>query len=97
MNQTILNAIVKKQIISFSYRGHDRIAEPHVYGSKDGVEQVLVYQVGGSSSSGGLPEWRRVDVQLMTNLALTGQEFPGPRPTTTGNHSAWDVTYAIVK
>lgn len=37
-----------------------RIAEPHDYGIRDGVAQLLVFQVGGESRSGTLPNWRWV-------------------------------------
>ena len=47
MNQQIVNAVRNKKMIEFDYGGHHRIAEPHVYGRNGGVEQVLVYQVGG--------------------------------------------------
>ena len=97
MNQEIVNAIRSRKLIRFDYRGHDRVAEPHVYGSKSGIEQLLVYQVRGSSSSGGLPEWRRVDVPGMTSLTILDESFSGPRPYPSGRHSSWDVTYEIVR
>jgi len=89
-------AIREKRLIEFDYAGHHRVAEPHIYGSHHGVDQLLVYQVAGSSSSGGLPQWRRVDVHGMSGLVVLETTFAGRRPTPSGPHSAWDMTYEIV-
>jgi hypothetical protein len=97
MNQAIVSAIAQRSVIEFSYHGHARVAEPHVYGVKNGTEQLLIYQIGGTSSSGQIPEWRRVDVGAMASLVVTPRTFPGARPTPTGQHSSWDQTYAIVR
>ena len=97
MNQLIQDAIRTKNMIEFDYGGHHRITEPHVHGVHDGVEQLLAYQVEGGSSSGGLPEWRRVDVPRMSNLRKMDRTFAGPRPNPSGRHSPWDTTYPVVK
>lgn len=76
MDQRLVDAIRNKRIIEFDYGGYHRIAEPHVYGLNGGVEQLLVYQVAGGSSSGGLPEWRRVDVPGMSGLSVLEDTFP---------------------
>lgn len=91
----LVDAILNKRLISFEYGGLPRIAEPHVYGVSKGVEELQVYQVGGESSSGGLPQWRRIIVVRMTALELLPQTFPGQRPTPT--HSTWDTIYALVQ
>ena len=90
-------AIGNKNIIEFDYHSHHRIAEPHILGIKDGNEQVLVYQTGGTSSSGGLPEWRRMDVREVSNLAVMDRKFAGPRPYPSGKHSSFDRIIAVVK
>ena len=97
MNQAIVSAIQTRSMIEFNYNGHNRIAEPHIYGRHNGTEQVLGYQVAGGSSSGGLPEWRRFDIPKMSNLRVLEEVFAGPRPSETGEHSHWDTTFAIVK
>lgn len=51
MSDLIMIAITEKKIIEFDYDGYHRIAEPHVYGMLDGKYEVLVYQIGGGSSS----------------------------------------------
>ena len=96
MNDTIINAISNKKIIEFDYHEHHRIAEPHIYGILGGEEDILVYQTGGTSSSGGIPEWRRMHLSEISNLIVTDQTFAGRRETPTGKHSSFDRTFAIV-
>ena len=83
-------------MIRFVYRGHVRIAEPHVAGIKDGKEGMLTYQTGGSSSSGGLPMWRRFELDGVSQLEMLDDDFPGRREASSGEHSSWDETYEIV-
>ena len=97
MNQQIIKAIRGKRLIEFDYHGYHRVAEPHVYGQNHGVDQLLVYQIRGGSSSGRLPDWRRVDLQGIINLIATEETFHGPRSNVSGRHSTWDRTYEIVK
>ena len=96
MENLILEAIANKRLIEFTYRNLPRIAEPHVYGVINGVWQILGYQTGGQSSRGGLPEWRRFDLNQMTRLTILALTFPGRRPFPSGNHSSWDSRLAIV-
>ena len=93
----IRTAIANKEVVKFFYHGYERIAEPHVYGRKGGKIQVLFYQIGGGSSSGGLPQWRRMDVDEMSGLQTTGQHFQGPRDYPSGEHSDWDDRFGVVK
>lgn len=96
MEQLILQAIATKKLIAFSYCGHTRLVEPHVLGVCGGVTQLLGYQVGGSSGSGGIPEWRRFDLPMILDLKLTSTSFPGRRPFPSGEHSSWDRQIAVV-
>lgn len=96
MEDLIPEAIAKRQLIEFYYHNLPRIAEPHVYGITNGVRQVLGYQTGGQSSNGGLPDWRRFDLNQMSRLAILTQTFPGRRPIPSGKHSSWDTHIAIV-
>jgi hypothetical protein len=96
MDLELVSAIQGKRMIEFDYGGHHRVAEPHVYGRIRGVDELLVYQVAGSSSSGGLPQWRRVVVDRMSGLTISADVFPGPRPNPSGEHSVWDEYYAVV-
>lgn len=96
MNQIIQQAIATKKLIEFTYGGHPRLVESHVLGINGGVTQVLGYQVGGSSSSGGIPEWRRFDLPRISGLKITSQSFPGRRSFPSGKHSSWDHQIAVV-
>lgn len=95
--QIIERAMDDKSVIEFTYGGHRRIAEPHVIGENKGSLGILCYQIGGSSSSssGGLPQWRRFDLSGIQNLAAVDAHFPGQRPEY-GRHSSWDRTIKIV-
>ena len=77
----IREAIGNSNIIEFSYHGHDRIAELHVYGIHNGRKQVLVYKIGGSTVSGGLPNWRWINVDEISSIRITQQSFYGQRPS----------------
>lgn len=96
MNHMIEQAIASKKLVEFLYSGHSRVVEPHVLGVNGGITQVLGYQVGGSSSSGGIPEWRRFDVPKMSGLKILEESFPGRRPYPSGKHSSWDRQIAVV-
>lgn len=95
MDAFIRDAIATKQVIVFAYQGHQRVVEPHIYGRKDGVLQILGYQIGGRSSQGKLPDWRRFDLPLMRDLQLHGSGFAGAREVN-ARHSAWDIKFLIV-
>lgn len=96
MQDQIVAAINAKRVVSFTYSGHQRVVEPHVLGEAGGKIQLLGYQIGGSSSSGGIPEWRRFDLAGMSDLSTLAQDFPGARPYPSGKHSAWTYQIAVV-
>ena len=96
VDDIIRRAISNKEIVEFFYHGHMRTAEPHVYGRLDGRSQLLVFQIGGGSSSGALPDWRRVQLAEVSGLRTTGQKFAGPRPNPSGRHSPFDEVLATV-
>jgi hypothetical protein len=94
----IRNAIANKDVIEFTYRGYPRVAEPHVYGIKGGKRQILVYQVGGLTSSGSVPDWRRINLEEVIGLKVTGgQKFAGPRENKSSDYDDWDTVIAAVK
>lgn len=96
MTQVIEQAIQSKKLVEFMYSGHLRVVEPHVLGVNGGVTQLLGYQIGGTSSSGGIPEWRRFDIPKMSGLSVCNESFPGTRPYPSGKHSSWNYQIAIV-
>lgn len=71
-----------------------RIAEPHLLGEHAGRIQMLVYQIGGSSSSGSLPHWRRVDLADVVDLRVLTDGFDGPR---TDRFPNWDRVITRVR
>jgi hypothetical protein len=89
-------AINTRKLISFQYHGKDRLAEPHDYGRYQGARRLLSYQVGGESTSGGLPNWRLVEVEDIGSLKITPKTFRGNRPTPSGQHYKWDAIFASV-
>jgi hypothetical protein len=97
MKSEMVKAVRDKAVLSFSYGGHVRTGEPHIVGAKNGVDQILFYQTGGTSSSGDLPEWRRFDLNKISGFARTGEHFAGKRPTPSGRHSDWDTRFVVVE
>jgi hypothetical protein len=99
LNTSIIrNAISNKDIIEFTYRGFLRIAEPHVYGVKGGKRQILVYQIGGLTSSGSIPDWRRINLDDVIGIRVPGnQKFAGPRDNKSSDYDDWDTVIAAVK
>jgi hypothetical protein len=83
-------AITQRRKIRFWYNGKERIAEPHDYGIQDGKTRLLVYQTGGQSSSGRLPNWRWIDASRIRDLEVLNQTFAGSRPAPSGSHQKWD-------
>ena len=96
MLDRLIDAIARRRLIEFDYRGYHRIAEPHVYGRLNDADRMLVFQIGGTSSSGGLPEWRLVDLSGVSNLLVLDDEFAGPRAYQSGPHRRWSIRYAVV-
>ena len=65
------------------------------YGVRNGSVQLLVYQIGGESRSGGLPEWRCVKLAGVSELQLLDIQFEGPRAG--GRHHEWEQLFARVR
>ena len=93
----IISAIQTKRFIRFEYQGNPRTCEPHVFGTANGRRQVLCWQEDGGSSRGGLPEWRRFDLDEIQNLEiLRTPKFPGKRTVPKPHSLGWDSFIAIV-
>jgi len=88
-------AIEQRRLIQLLYRNKVRIVEPHDYGVHNGSVKLLGYQVGGASS-GPLPNWRWMDVDLISGIHLLNETFPGGRPTPSGKHHKWDQLFMRV-
>ena len=96
MNTSAIRAAIEnKELIEFTYKGFQRIAEPHIYGVHKGKKQLLVYQVGGNASSGKIPDWRKIALDDISNFrVLVGQKFPGPRAIPETHE--WDTVISAV-
>ncbi|MGC3991461.1 MAG: hypothetical protein QM796_17605 [Chthoniobacteraceae bacterium] len=72
---TIKSAILNKQQVVATYNGHVREMCPHVIGTKNGREQALFYQFGGTSSSGAIvpnspQNWRCIPIEGLTKVSV---------------------------
>lgn len=86
----IINAIKNKNMVFFIYDNKERIGEPHILGVTNNMEQLLLWQTTGKSSQNNLPEWRRFDVNKITNFKLLTNKFLGIRKTLTGKIAPFD-------
>jgi len=73
--ELVWDAMVNKKRIVARYKGHPRVLCPHVLGYKDGKEQCLFYQCGGTSSSGLGPvgssqNWRCIPLDGLDEVAV---------------------------
>lgn len=95
VDNMIRNAIASKNIIKFTYQGRQRIAEPHICGIHSGRKQLLVYQIGGDSARGDLPNWRRFNVDEISSIQITSQSFNARQPLLSGKHRVFDEILAV--
>ncbi len=95
IDQLIRKAIIEKHLLRFTYKGQERIAEPHDYGIQNGIVRLFCYQVGGQSSS-RLPGWRLVDVSEMQDCEKLERRFAGNREAPSGKHHRWDEVFIRV-
>jgi hypothetical protein len=79
IDQALRAAIAGKRLVTFSYQGRPRKAEPHDYGVNKGKVRLFCYQVGGESRSGKLPDWRLLEVSDISGLRITDETFAGGR------------------
>lgn len=72
MNEIICQAIQEKRLLSFSYKGHNRVAEPHTHGVSTANNECLrCYQVSGGSVSGKVPDWKMMTTNKINGLSIT--------------------------
>jgi len=85
VQETIVNAIHNKLIVTATYQGLSRVMCPHVIGYKDGTKlNALFFQFAGQSKS-GLPaggQWRCCHVDELSNVQTSAGEWhTGPGHT----------------
>jgi len=88
-NRTIIcDAIRKRLLLEFRYRGLPRVVEPYAHGiSTRGDEVLRAVQVGGSSNSGGFGFGKLWTVADITALRITTETFPADDPNYDPNDS----------
>lgn len=96
VDKLLRTAIEHRRLIRVVYRNRDRIVEPHDYGIQNGSVKLFGYQVGGSSGH-KLPNWRWIETDLISDIRLMNQTFPGGRPSPSGKHHKWDKLFIRVK
>src|SRR5438093_6728501 len=95
-DRLIRTAIAQRHLIRFRLGGLPRIAEPHDYGDMNGTVRLFVFQVGGESRSGRLPDWRLVTLADASGFELLERTFSGPRPMGSRKRQRWDRLFASV-
>jgi len=89
LDELIRSAIMQRNLLRFTYKSNERIAEPHDYGIQNGIVRVFCSQVAGRSTS-PLPGWCLVDVHEMQDYEILEQHFAGNREAPSGRHHRWD-------
>lgn len=70
-------AIRDLRLVEFHYGGDRRVVEPHVLGTRKGVQQLLAFQVSGTSRGGPLPDWRCFDFQKISGFRVLSETLAG--------------------
>ena len=95
VDELLRTGIEQKRLVRLIYKDKVRIIEPHDYGIHNGSLKLLAFQVGGASR-GRLPNWRWMEVNSISDVALLDRTFPGGRPNASGKHHLWDQLFVRV-
>jgi hypothetical protein len=69
-------AIKDRNVVEFRYHGQPRVAHPHaIFIASTGTHCLDAVQVGGRSSSGPLPGWRRFDLNAIETVQVRVERF----------------------
>jgi hypothetical protein len=90
VDEVLRTAIQQRRLVRLVYQNRQRIVEPHDYGVQNGSPKLLAYQIAGESS-GKLPGWRWIQADLISDITLLDQTFPGGRAITSGKHHKWEA------
>jgi hypothetical protein len=81
MEREICEAISRRRLISFIYKGRQRLVEPHMVGYNKSNELALsAWFLSGESASKDGPGWRTYLVNDISGLSVLEQTFDEPRP-----------------
>lgn len=76
MNQLIVDAILHRRRLRFTYRGEPRLVEPQCYGvGVNGTELLRAHQLRG-----GAPREPLFEVRRMQDLQVLDEAFAAPGP-----------------
>lgn len=76
MKDKIIYAIKNRHLLEFTYKSHFRIVEPHTFGIFSNGNEILVsYQIGGTSETGDIPDWRPFTFSKIENLKVLNENF----------------------
>jgi hypothetical protein len=69
-------AIKRRHTVEFRYHGRLRIVHPHaIFIASTGTHCLDAVQVGGQSTSGSLPGWRRFDLNDIHAITVREDRF----------------------
>jgi hypothetical protein len=69
-------AIAGRNVVEFWYHGRPRVAHPHaIFIASTGTHCLDAVQVGGRSTSGALPGWRRFDLNDIGGVTVRDDSF----------------------
>ena len=89
-NPALVEAILDRRRIAFTYHGKPRLAEPQCYGiGTRGTELLRVHQLQGGTQREPL-----FDVAQIADLVLLDQHFARPGPNYKKNDSAMRLIFA---
>jgi predicted DNA-binding transcriptional regulator YafY len=73
---TIYEAIVDRRVLTFTYKGKERIVEPYIVGYDKTKLVLSAVQLSGGSGVG----FRSFDVDALSEVAKTERRFSGTHP-----------------
>jgi len=79
-HQALIDAIKNRNILTFTYRGHPRVVEPHAYGvTTAGNDALRCFQTAGTSRKNKVPDWKLMTVREISNLSVETTTFASAR------------------
>lgn len=97
----IREAIQNRRQVIATYNGHRREMCPHVLGWKNGREQALFYQFGGTSSSAGhmgsgdINNWRCLPLDGLSDIDVRDGEWHSFSPHTQPQTCVDDIAITV--
>ena len=80
MELIIKTAIENKQLLSFEYKGKQRVVEPYTFGESNTRKDTLsAFQIDGGTTASGQECWRQFPIRQIKNLKLLDEKFENVR------------------